>query len=1090
MATPSEARAVKSLNKSSGGRRFVFKTFSQRIEEIDIDVYRSLDPLKAEPSQGSSFFRDCLVEYRELNTAEDFISIYEEIFPLVQTLPQIILQKDLIVSSLLSRLKMEGRLSHEPILRLIAALSRDLLEDFIPFLRTIADSLECLLQSGADRDPEIIEQIFTSWSYIMMYLQKYLIKDVGHVLRITAKLRYYPKDYVREFMAESVSFLLRKTPVQQLKKGITKLMGEVVDEPSELRKSGVGALLSHVMRITSSKLHSRAETLIPLLVDESSSFDHQSVEAWKQAFRIHLCNSASGSRLRSCSRSSYSGLQRLYAELDPVELTFIWKCLCNKITDCVPNGKSLHLSRLLTLLISVVQNDYLGKISDYQTMVELVGLLLTMKIVDPDSEIIDKILQLMLCIVDVLTTELPSFFRRPHTCSGYSLLTFIEDLLMRDPSILNIFGTHILCAFNNLIEVSAERVLNLMMNFCEKLGGEIPSFLDGKSREKLSRIHIFFEETLRYWFGQINEAIEGNLSPILFQQNKLAVLWGIIRICWWKVLDALDIFAENLCHAHKEIRLSTLRILCYYEPIYYEHSKKEQAVDSNTIIDVCETSHADDPHNNVLNLLRAIEETPFSIATSRRVILLISKIQMGLSAHRIAEQYMPVILNGIIGIFHNRFSYLWNPALECLTVLIRQYSRMVWDRFVKYLEHGQLVFLTSHEQHSGGDNDSDNDTGLVGRFNYDIFPLFDSTPCTTVLSLLIQSLQKVPSIAESNSHQIIPLFLKFLGYNADENTSDVAAYTLDHKGKEWKGILKEWLSLFRLLRNPKLFHQGQFFKDVLQYRLLDQKDADIQMKVLDCLLNWRDDFLLPYSEHLKNLINTKYLREELTRWSLSTKSTDAIDVRHRAYIVPIVIQILTPKVRNLKMLGCQKNASVHHRRAVLGFLTQLDVTELPVFFWLLIKPLSISERDDAFLKSFSSLFSSPKDEFDMSDILKHFTTDTVKALSWKKRYGFLHVVEDILAVFDESHLNPFLDLLMNCVVRILASCTSSGGSTNSRGLSSVQNCLALTWMWLIDEVEDEIKAVICFSYILLKRRTRRDSPVFPYQITLKVFPSM
>lgn len=37
--------------------------------------------------------------------------------------------------------------------------------------------------------------------------------------RITAKLRYYPKDYVREFMAESVSFLLRKALTQQLKKG-------------------------------------------------------------------------------------------------------------------------------------------------------------------------------------------------------------------------------------------------------------------------------------------------------------------------------------------------------------------------------------------------------------------------------------------------------------------------------------------------------------------------------------------------------------------------------------------------------------------------------------------------------------------------------------------------------------------------------------------------------------------------------------------------------------------------------------------------------------------------------------------------------
>lgn len=41
-----------------------FKTFSERIEEVDIDVYRSLDTLKAEPSEGSSFFRDCLMENR------------------------------------------------------------------------------------------------------------------------------------------------------------------------------------------------------------------------------------------------------------------------------------------------------------------------------------------------------------------------------------------------------------------------------------------------------------------------------------------------------------------------------------------------------------------------------------------------------------------------------------------------------------------------------------------------------------------------------------------------------------------------------------------------------------------------------------------------------------------------------------------------------------------------------------------------------------------------------------------------------------------------------------------------------------------
>ncbi|KAK4856139.1 hypothetical protein QYF36_014542 [Acer negundo] len=150
MATASHAAAVKSLNKSPGRRRFVFKTLFQRIEDIDINVFRSLDKLKAEPSEGSSFFRDCLIEWRELNMAEDFISFYEEMMPIVQTLPLILLHKELIFSKLISRLQMKARLSLEPILRLIAALSRDLLEEFFLFLPRLADSLVSLLENGAD----------------------------------------------------------------------------------------------------------------------------------------------------------------------------------------------------------------------------------------------------------------------------------------------------------------------------------------------------------------------------------------------------------------------------------------------------------------------------------------------------------------------------------------------------------------------------------------------------------------------------------------------------------------------------------------------------------------------------------------------------------------------------------------------------------------------------------------------------------------------------------------------------------------------------------------------------------------------------
>ncbi|KAF6153050.1 hypothetical protein GIB67_034772 [Kingdonia uniflora] len=118
MATSSEAKAVKSLSTSSSKNRFAFKSFSRRIEEIDIDVFRSFDS-RPTPSADSTNLKDYLVEWREMNTAEDFISFYEEMIPMVQTLEQVLLHKEKIMSKLLCRLQMKARLSLEPILSCI-----------------------------------------------------------------------------------------------------------------------------------------------------------------------------------------------------------------------------------------------------------------------------------------------------------------------------------------------------------------------------------------------------------------------------------------------------------------------------------------------------------------------------------------------------------------------------------------------------------------------------------------------------------------------------------------------------------------------------------------------------------------------------------------------------------------------------------------------------------------------------------------------------------------------------------------------------------------------------------------------------------
>lgn len=1141
MATHSDMYAVKSLNKSPGRRRFTFKTFSERIEDVDIDVYRNLDPLKAEPTEGSSFFRDCITEWRELNTAEDFISFYEEIFPLVQTLPQIILQKELIVAKLLSRLDMKGRLSLEPILGLIAALSRDLLEDFLPFLQRIADSLACLLKSGADREPDIIEQIFRSWSFIMMYLQKYLVKDVVDVLKVTVQLRYYPKEYVHEFMADSVSFILRNAPVKQLIKGVRKLMFEVAKKPLEIRKSAVSSLLWYVVRGSPSRLHSRAEQVLRLLTDKSLFVIGDQFTGGAEAILEVLV----------------LALQRLCEELEATELELMWVCLYDEITECVTQGHLLHLGRLLSLLVSTLQASYIQKISDYQGLLQLIQLLVqtyilpypTVKEIDQASNVVDKVMQSMLCIFDGLyrannisTLSSVSMQWAPvFDLRNKSLLSFVEDLLLKDPCIVHFFRASIISALNDMIEISEEEVIHLLQIFFKRLPAQGHSFLDEVPNEKLSRIHSFLREGIGRWILRIQK------KPYSAQidENELAILWGIVacypiaggsanesllmdlvkaldellstesadiaghpRTTWQslvgaalgsycklvanqnsrfddsvvssfldlarkhktcsqvlspvadfldsvcgsiiqadastkkylpelvvsKLVDTLGVFAANLSHHDKNLRLSTLRILCHYEPLTDVSSANEQPLEKKVRMDNPQSTLVDYHGNDVIHLLLLIEETPLSIVTSRKVILLISKIQMSLSSGRVAEEYMPVVLSGIIGIFHNRFSYLWNPTFDCIAVLLSQYFGLLWDRYIEYLDHYLSVFLGSCDEAAQSKGESlETASDLNGSFRTYVCPVSDGASCATVFSLLIQCLQRIPSVAESRSRQIIPLFLKFLGYNI-EDLKSVELYNQEScKGKEWKSVLQEWLSLFRLMRNPRSFYLNQFFKEVLLYRLLEEDDADLQSKVLDCLLNWKDDFLLPYEQHLKNLINSKSLREELTTWSLSRES-DLVDTRHRAFLVPIVIRVLSPKVRKLKALASRKHASVHHRKAILGFLAQLDVEELPLFFALLIKPL-VSASQGAAAKS-AWPWTTPgvlQHGLDSFSVLEHFSRDCINAISWKKRYGFLHVIEDIVAVFDEVHISPFLDLFMGCIVRLLDSCTSTLEGTRNDG---------------------------------------------------------
>ncbi|XP_052728331.1 uncharacterized protein LOC108328944 isoform X4 [Vigna angularis] len=1146
MTTASHARAVKSLNKSSGRGRFVFKSFSERVNEIDINVYRSLEKVKAEPSEGSSFFRDCLIEWRELNTAEDFISFYEEIMPYTQTLPLVLLHKESLILKLLSRLHIKARLSVDAILSLIAVLSRDLLEEFVPLLPRIVESLVSLLENGGEREPDIIEQIFMSWSYIMMYLQKYLVRNPSEVLRVTSKLRYYPNKYVRQFMAEAMSFVLRNAPDEQLERGIRRLIDDAVKKPS-LCREGVEALLFNIMKGSTSRFHSKAERVLQLLTSEA----------------IYPIGDKASQDSMAIVKIVKSVFKKLCEKMESKELNLVWNCLYKETDECLNTGNIRHLQYTLSVLVSAIKVQNGQKVSDYKPVLKLALRLVqtftkASGVIDSEDMdlVVDRILKLMLAILKGLcncnTSMIPECALQwaPIFKSGRSsLLSFIRKLLHEDLCLFH-FRSNVISAMNDLMEISEEEVIHLLQSFCEKMQLDIlnSDLVDGTSEEApLARVCSRLQKIISCWKEKIIDIARADVLCEI-DEGMLAHLWGAVncyshmcivggnpslmvelmdaldhlltakagyigdmskralesiigaalssynRLCNHsfcgadetekflslakryklsppvllavadylefkygsslenngcriynpeleeKTADAVAIFSDNLNHSDKEIRISTLKILSHCKPLVWESSSVGEAADMKKKTEVSPTSNADFTENNALLLLLSLETTPISISTSRSIQLLISKIQMKLSAGRIPNVHVPLVLNGLLGVLNNRFSHLWNPVLECIAVLISVHLSHVWDSLVDYIEKCQAIFLTPCNLHAS-DNGAlfGHPAGLLDCFKFFVCHASDSTPTGTILVLLLQALQKIPAVIEPHSRQFIPLFLKFLGYNTLDLASVGLFDSVSCEGKEWKTVLKEWLNLLKLMKNPKSFYCGQFLKGVLQNRLLEENDPEIQMRVLDCLLIWKDDYVLPYIEHLRNLINSKNLREELTTWSLSRES-EYIEECHRAYLVPLVIRLLMPRVRKLKGLASRKKASICHRKAILSFVAGVDVIELPLFFALLIKPLQIVKKTDGPANLFWTLPTGSINEFQDAALLEYFTFDNIANLSWKKKYGFLHVIEDIVAVFDELHIRPFLDLLVGCVVRLLESCTLSLSANLNRLPSEQNNC--------------------------------------------------
>ncbi|KZC04815.1 Small subunit processome component 20 like protein, partial [Dufourea novaeangliae] len=237
---------------------FQFKPFSERISEIDVDVFHRVGHRNEEDDdEVETYFHQTLQKWNFLNLTEGYCSFKKKVRDIV-TLPQLINQKQFVIETLIEYLEQKDVLFLQPILELVVALSKDLQKDFYNYFPKFLTVIIDLLRT---KDTEQIEYTFTALAYLFKFLWRYLVKNVKTVLDLLLPLLADTQPaYINNFAAESFAFVVRK--VKDKDSFIRIIINILEENPNGV--PGGGKLLFDVIAGTPGQFHSCAEQMLLL----------------------------------------------------------------------------------------------------------------------------------------------------------------------------------------------------------------------------------------------------------------------------------------------------------------------------------------------------------------------------------------------------------------------------------------------------------------------------------------------------------------------------------------------------------------------------------------------------------------------------------------------------------------------------------------------------------------------------------------------------------------------------------------------------------------------------------------------------------
>ncbi|OAG11326.1 uncharacterized protein CC84DRAFT_1106724 [Paraphaeosphaeria sporulosa] len=261
------AKRVKGGTKSN--KNHTFESFAQRIARLKIEpVRRGRSTIidDAELDATFSYFKDALVEWRDINLSEIFSIFARRVAPLCDSLPQVLHHDERIFELLIENIEKGDKNSEEPLLKLLANFAHDLGVRFEKHFERAVRTVAHLAATHAD--VEVIEWAFTCLAWLFKYLSRLLVPDLRPVFDLMVPLlgKARQKLFVMRFAAESLSFLVRKAgaayhrdqiPLRTIMKHVSGLLKDAQGTASDIDfQQGLMTLFADSIKGVQRGLHS------------------------------------------------------------------------------------------------------------------------------------------------------------------------------------------------------------------------------------------------------------------------------------------------------------------------------------------------------------------------------------------------------------------------------------------------------------------------------------------------------------------------------------------------------------------------------------------------------------------------------------------------------------------------------------------------------------------------------------------------------------------------------------------------------------------------------------------------------------------